>query len=235
MAKKQAMKKQATKGPATKKPAKADAPPDPDRLIRQTAGSYRTEDERFEARQADIGWFLVDLEETNEFGQELIHGPFATLKYLRDAIPGSRGRKVVPIRGKAKPSKAPKRTRERDEPPPPPPSWIDQLPVAEGRAVRRLIAALERDGVANAEELARRDRDGLLPAVASTLIRQRLEAVVAKLPPKERDGARGLMAKALEILTADGTRNPDPLPGWVLVEIPAGGEHPKQRRIDLGE
>ena len=56
--------------------SKADAPADPDKLVRQQAGTYRSGDERFEIREADVGWFLVDSEQTNEFGQELIQGPF---------------------------------------------------------------------------------------------------------------------------------------------------------------
>ena len=70
-------------------------PPTPTSSIRQTAGSYRTADDRFEARQAAQGWFLVDTEQSNEFGQELIHGPFGTLKELREAIPGSRTAKTI--------------------------------------------------------------------------------------------------------------------------------------------
>jgi hypothetical protein len=51
-----------------------------DRVVRESAGTYRTEDGRFELRQGGVGWYLVDLERTNELGQELLHGPFGTLK-----------------------------------------------------------------------------------------------------------------------------------------------------------
>ncbi len=38
--------------------AKRKAPePDPDRLRRQQAGTYRSEDDRFDVREADAGWF----------------------------------------------------------------------------------------------------------------------------------------------------------------------------------
>ena len=33
-----------------------------------------------------MGWYLVDVERTNELGEELLHGPFATLKEARDEI-----------------------------------------------------------------------------------------------------------------------------------------------------
>jgi hypothetical protein len=69
---------------AKKKP---DLAPDPDRVVRESAGTYRTEDGRFEIRQGGVGWFLVDLERTNELGQELLRGPFPTLKDVRDEIP----------------------------------------------------------------------------------------------------------------------------------------------------
>jgi len=208
----------------SRKPA---APPDPDKLNREAAGSYRTADERFEVREADVGWFLVDTTQANEFGQELIHGPYRTLTAVREAIPGARREKVTKLRPRAAPAK--KKSKEA-EPPPPPPSWIDLLPMGEGRAVRKLIAALERDGVPRAEDLVRRDRDGLMPAVAVQLIQRRLDGLLEDATPSERK----LVQRAVEILTTEGTGLADPLPGWLLVEI-GPEEAPKNRRIDLGE
>jgi hypothetical protein len=69
---------------------KAEQPPDPDRVVRESAGIYRTEDGRFELRQGGVGWYLVDAQRTNELGQELLHGPFSTLKEARDEIPQAR-------------------------------------------------------------------------------------------------------------------------------------------------
>jgi len=207
---------------------KTDAPPDPDKLVRQAAGDYRTADDRFEVRQADVGWFLVDSTQSNEFGQELIHGPFGTLKAVRDAIPGARGTKTKPI------AKRP-RTRAKapdPEPEPPPGTWIDELSSAEARSVRRLIAALEREGNEDAEALVRRDRDGLLPAIGARRIERRLAAAVEELPEKERAAAAKVVREVAEILSADG-RPTEVLPGWALVEIGPDDEPPKQRRIDL--
>jgi hypothetical protein len=209
----------------------ADAPPDPDKLVRQTAGSYRTADDRFEARQAAQGWFLVDTEQSNEFGQELIHGPFGTLKELREAIPGSRTAKTIAMPKAPKAPKGSAKGAAKEEQPkkPKPPTWIEKLPPAEGRAVRKTIAALERDGITDAELLVRRDRDGLLPAIAVRRIERRLAEAADGASPKERK----LIQRVAEILSAEG-RATDALPGWTLVEVAPGDDPPGQhRRIDL--
>lgn len=213
----------------------ADAPADPDKLVRQSAGSYRTSDGRFEARQAAQGWFLVDTEQSNEFGQELIHGPFATLKGLRDAIPGSRTAKRISM---PKPKAAPKgakgakvaaAAKAKEKAKPPPETWVDKLPPAEGRKVRTAIAALEREGVTDAELLVRRDRDGLEPAVVARLIERRLAEAGEGASAKERT----LIQRVAEVLSAEG-RATDALPGWALVEVEPGGSAPSDhRRIDL--
>lgn len=212
---------------------KTDAPADPDKLIRQAAGDYRSADDRFEVRQADVGWFLVDSHQANEFGQELIHGPFATMKAVRDAIPRARDQKATVARTRKKPTKI-KAAAAPDVAPPPPPSWIDRLPLPEARAVRKTIVALEQQGIAHAEELVRRDRDGLLPAVAVALIERRLAALVEEAPAKDRKRARQLVRRAAEILTSEGRDTAGPLPGWLLVEIESETQ-PPNRRIDLRE
>ena len=204
-----------------------------DRLVRQAAGTYRTADDRFEVRGSSAsGWFLVDTEQANDFGQELILGPFGTLDGVREAIPSARSSKVTPIRrtpaGRTAKAKAKKR-----EPPPPPKSWIDRLPKAEAESVRRLIAALEKAGVTDAEGLVRRDREGIGPAVATRLIERRLEAIVAELPEKGRAGVRELVRRAAEVLTAEG-RADGQLPGWTLVEVGPEPE-PDNRRITIRE
>jgi hypothetical protein len=212
---------------------KADAPADPDKLVRQEAGTYHTADGRFEARETAGEWFLVDAEQANEFGQELIRGPFATLKALRSAIPEARESTVAPMR--PRPKVAPHRgAKKRTEPPPRPPSWIDELPRAEAGRVRLLIRALEGEGIADAESLVRRDRDGFFPTVAAALIERRLDALVDDLPEKGREPARDLVRRAAEVLTDAGSGLPEPLPGWSLVELGPEPE-PPNRRIVLGE
>ena len=218
--------------PKAKKASVAADAADPDKLVRQAAGTYRTADDRFEVRgSSSAGWFLVDTAQANDFGQELILGPFATLDAVREAIPPARSSKVAPIRPKATSGR---RRREKPAPPPPPPpTWIDRLPKTEVAAVRRLIAALEKDGVSDAEDLVRRDREGIGPAVATRLIERRLEAIVAELPERGRDGARELLRRAAEAISVDG-RAVGELPGWSLVEIGPEPE-PSNRRITIRE
>jgi hypothetical protein len=219
------------------KKAKAESAPDPDRLVRQKAGAYRTEDGRFEVEQADVGWFVIDTEQTNELGLPLTQGPFATLKAVSETLPEAR--KVTPIgqRPAAKAGKAPKadaatgRKKAKPEPPPPPKSWIDGLPDAEARNVRALIRALEREGLANAEQLARRDREGLGPEIATRLVERRLDALVEELPADARRAAREFIRRVAEVLSAEGARSRGPLPGWGLVEIADDGEPPNRRII----
>ena len=203
---------------------KTDAPADPDKLIRQEAGSYRTADDRFEAREANGGWFLVDTAHTNEFGQELIQGPMSTLKALREAIPAARGAKPAPIRPKKSTSKRAKKAAA--PPPPPPPTWIEKLSPAERGDVKRLISELEAEGITDAEALVRRDRDGLMPVVATALIERRLAAVV--------DDAPEVVRRVMEILSSEGTKGTGSLPRWSLIEIGPEPE-PPNRRIDLRE
>src|SRR3954452_9861154 len=121
--------------------AKTEKPPaGPNDLVRESAGAYRTGDGRFEVQKSDLGWFLVDTEQANEFGQQLIHGPLATLDAVREQIPGARDIKPL-LRVRPTKTKSPTKSDEpaKPEPPAPPPSWIDQLPSGEATHVRQLI------------------------------------------------------------------------------------------------
>jgi hypothetical protein len=216
--------------PKAKGPAHAD-PPDPDRLVRQSAGIYRTADDRFEVRDGGSGWFLVDTTQANDFGQELIQGPYATLAAVREAIPPARTAKVTPIRRPAARARGGRSTTARAEPPPKPASWIDRLPKPEADAARERIVALESSGIDGADALVRRDREGIAPEVAARLIQRGLEAIVAELPARGRPGARELLRRAAEVITADGTTLRAGLPGWTLVELDRDGEPPNRRII----
>lgn len=217
--------------PAKKKAAKA--APEPDDLSRESAGTYRSGDSRFEVRQSGGTWYLVDLERTNDFGQELIHGPFATLKEAREEMAGAR--KVTPLprptlTAAAKPAVA----KKPAEPPLPPPSWIDQLPAVEAKEVRRLIAGLEREGIADAEGLVRSARKPGGPNLASRLIEHRLEALVEGDEPDERGRTRELVRRVANILTSDGTLTASPLPRWALIEAdPGESPGPRPLRVKL--
>ena len=202
---------------------------DPNKLVRRAAGSYRTADDRFEVRGEPNRWFLVDTEQADELGQELIRGPFATLDDVREAIPDARRAQIKALPA-AKPGKAAGRRKSR----PAHPSWIDRLPAGDAPRVRALINALEREGIAKAEQLVRRDREGMAPEVARTLISRRLDELVAEWPTNDRQAARELVARVAEVLTGEGARRRGELPGWLLIEIGREPE-PPNRRITLGD
>lgn len=216
---------------ATKKP-KPD--PQPDDLVRQEAGNYLSGDGRFEVRQSDSNWYVVDREQTNEFGQELIHGPYGSMKDAKAAMPGTRD--ITPLlRSRARPTKPsakPTRADSKPVPKPPPQTWIDRLPKSDQVEVKALIRALEKEGIDDAEALVRKDRQGLLPAVAIALLNRRLTEVVDELPEKDRPLAKKLVNQLGAVITS-GEKLPDPLPGWALYEMGEGRE-PTKRRVRVG-
>jgi hypothetical protein len=214
--------------PRTKAPAPADAATDPNKLSRKKAGTYQTADERFEVRQAALGWFLIDSTATDELGQELVRGPFPTLGAVREALPDARRTTLKPLPRRAVPAA---KVAAKPKKAPRPASWLDRLPAAEAAAARRLIRALELEGVSDAEQLVRDARDDREPLVARQVLNGRLEAIVSDLPEDERETARHVMQRVLELLTATGTTLFEPLPGWALVEIGAEPSPPNRRIV----
>jgi hypothetical protein len=202
--------------------------PDPDKLTRATAGSYVSGDGRFEVSQSDAAWYLVDRERTNDFGQELIHGPFATLKEAREAVPGAR--KITPL-ARPKRSAAARREAERAklEPPPPPKSWIDRLPDDEAKAVRRLISALERDGISDAEKWVQESRRAGARSLAAQLIEHRLAGITEQAESDDRRRTREIIRRVVTLLTDDGTLTSAPLPKWAVVELDPDEPLPSRR------
>ncbi|HEX2766761.1 MAG TPA: hypothetical protein VHR55_09035 [Candidatus Limnocylindria bacterium] len=224
--------------PKAKQPKAGGAPTDPDKLVRQAAGTYRTADDRFEVRDSGNGWFLVDTAQTNDFGQELILGPFPTLASVGAAIPSARASKVTPTTRPSARTGGSKTTTEpkaKPKPKPKPKSWIDELPKREADAVRARIAALEKAGVERAGSVVRRDREGIAPEVATRFITARLEAIADELPERGREGARELLRRAAEVLTAEGGTRTKGLPGWILVELGPDDDEPPNRRIIIRE
>ncbi len=70
----------------------------PDRLVRESAGRYRSVDGRFTAEsQGPAAWFLVDAERTNEFGLPQMTGPYRTLGEVRDAMGDARSAAHAPV------------------------------------------------------------------------------------------------------------------------------------------
>jgi len=67
------------------KPAESDST-----LKREVAGRYLTRDGRFTVEQSSSGWLLIDSEATDELGQPLVRGQFATREGAREAIDAAR-------------------------------------------------------------------------------------------------------------------------------------------------
>jgi hypothetical protein len=211
-------------------------PPGPDDLIRTTAGEYTSGDNRFTVRQSDATWYVVDNEQTNEFGQELIHGPFSSLKVAREQLPGVRVVKPM-LRSQSRPKSTPSTSNAKASPPPPKPkpqTWIDKLAPGDQTEVRKLIRLLERDAIPDAEALVRRDRGGLQPAIATALLEKRLNDVIDGLPDAERRIARRIVDAVRPIFTASDVLA-DPLPGWALFETGPGREPTKRRLRPIPE
>lgn len=214
---KSAAKSPAKAKSAEAKPAKAKKEVGPDDVVRQTAGSYLSGDGRFEVRQSDSNWYVVDTAQANEFGQELMHGPFGSLKEATAAIPGARDVKPL-LKSTPRPVKpAPK----------PEKSWLDKLPANERREARDLIRALEREGMPSAEDLVRRHRNDTAPTIATRLIERHLNVLIGEQP--DRDQATELVRRVVEILTNEGARARRPVPGWTLVEVATDDEPPTRR------
>lgn len=68
--------------------AKKERPPDPDRLIRRSAGDLHTEDGRFEVSSTGGAgrWYVTDTERHDGLGLALVLGPFGTLGEVKAAI-----------------------------------------------------------------------------------------------------------------------------------------------------
>lgn len=212
--------------PRTKKEKPA---PEPDDVVRQAAGAYRSGDGRFDIQQSGLGWYLVDTEQANEFGQQLIHGPFATLAAVREAIPSARDVKPL-LRVRPSKQKPPTGKQQPAARPPaaPPPSWIDRLPEKEAAEVRRLVRALEREGLPDAEQLVRRHRGAATPEIAALLIERWLNEVVDDQGEQERGKAREIVRRVVEILARDGSSVTRPAPGWALIEVGPDDAPPKR-------
>ena len=207
---------------------KADAPVDPNKLVRQPDGGYRTGDERFGVGQANGSWFLTDQQTADDFGQPRVTGPFATLNAVREAIPEARSAPTSirkPI--KQTPPKAPKPDRA-PPPPPKPKTWLEKLPAADRRRAARMIAALEAAGLADAEDVARGRMEG---RPDRRLARRLLKAQLDRVLEGADENARGLAGDVVNALATGGRIGPD-LPGWALVETDPDGS-PTDRLIDL--
>jgi hypothetical protein len=239
---------------------------------RAEAGRYRSSDERFTiGSEGPSRWFFTDEEELDELGLARTIGPFPTLDAAKEAAderrhgapepsplaermarapsrpePKSkakgRGVKEHRVTPEAKPEPEPEPAR------PPPKTWIEKLQDEDreaARRARRLISALASEGIADADDLVRRDVLGKQPVVATRLLARQVLAALAKatepaavdklarnVPAKLRDDARpGLAASAAVEAVAEilaSSRGRGGLPGWELVERdgPEGSRRP---------
>ena len=139
-------------------------------LKRLGGGRWQTRDERFTIEPQSGTWVLVDAEQTDDLGLQLVRGPFRSLTDAKAAVAAARGsplRRVAARRarqggGDASPANAakgngkratsgaqpatgrarPSRPTRAEPEPPPEPRWLrDLAPRDRGRA-RRLIERL---------------------------------------------------------------------------------------------
>ena len=117
----------------------------------------------------------------------------------------------------AKNARAVKRTDEAPPPKPPPPpakTWLDKLEDDDreaARHARRLIAALEDEGIEDADALVRRDITGNQPVIAARLLAREILAAVGRATKPA-----SVVEAVVEALGSSKVRRG--LPGWELVE-----------------
>jgi hypothetical protein len=189
---------------------------------------YQSSDERFSIRsEGPSRWFITDEEQHDELGLARTVGPFDTLdaakagaEALRDEAPAE-----SPLAGrlaKEGPSSARSGGRAMAErepaepkpPPPPPKTWLDKLEDDDreaARRARRLIAALEDEGIADADALVKRDVTGNQPVVAARLLARELLGAVGNMTKPDT-----VLEAVVEALGSSKVRRG--LPGWELIE-----------------
>lgn len=213
-----------------KRSTQATAATDPDRLARQPDGSYRSGDGRFGVEQANGSWFVADHEMADDFGQPRVVGPIASLKLAKEAIPRLREGPIPlrrPIRTSSKRTVPAKAKAKAPPPPPKPETWLDRLPADRRKLAEQLVRALEREGIPDAEDVARAEirRRGTDPRpLARRVLEHRLEALA--------DGGEGTAREVARLLSQEGARTGRDLPGWALVAVEADGTV-TDRRIEL--
>lgn len=149
--------------------------PETEPLRRLGGGRWETRDARFGVEPGDGTWNLVDRSQTNELGLPLTSGPFRTLGDVREAI--VRAREAGP----AESPLAEQIERQRNEPPPAEPReprWLRALDSSEKRRARELIDRLEALGIADAEDVARREIAGGEAALAQLALERQLRQAI---------------------------------------------------------
>jgi hypothetical protein len=219
---------------------------------RESAGTYRSADDRFTIRGEGSGrWFLLDDEVLDDLGLPRTIGPLSTLDAAKAGAEKQRGRAPQksplaariraggrkPAGGSARRSSGPssasargaKGTKRSESARKVAVAWLDRLEKADPAAAKRargLIGALEDSGIANAVDVVRKDVEGQRPAVAESVLAEALRRAIART----RDPAR-LLDAVLDVISMrerlEGAD--DRLPGWRLLEH--GGTRERRVRI----
>ena len=119
------------------------------------------------------------------------------------------------------------RPASRPKPPPAPPrTWLEELADRDAdlaRRATRLVASLEREGIADADAVVRRDVLGDRPAIATRLLARDVLAAIAAL----RNPSAADLAAAVAGVLATSPKHGG-LPGWELRErdSPGGRDRP---------
>ena len=231
------------KSPNSPKPP---APPKP--WSRAEAGRYVSSDERFTLESDGAGrWFATDAESLDELGLARTIGPFPTLDAAKAGADEAREAPAAasPLADRLKARKAPTASTStpattrtttkaraaappepRREPAPPPRTWLDELTDKDADLAKRatkLVAALEREGIPDADAVVRRDILGDRPAIATRLLARDVLKAIAKL----KDPSAEMLAAAVADVVATSPKRSG-LPGWDLRErdAPAGRDRP---------
>ena len=212
------------------------------RWKRAEAGKYQSSDERFTiSSEGPSRWFITDEQEQDELGLARTVGPYDTLDDAKAAADDRRsaapatspladriasGGKAEKGRGAAARGKAPPEPTPNPAPAPPK-AWLDKLDDEDheaARRARRLISALEDEGITDADALVRRDVLGGQPVVAARLLaRDILEAVGESANPES------LVNAVTEVFGSSKARRG--LPGWELVERDGPADEPRIIRL----
>jgi hypothetical protein len=200
-------------------------------LKRLGGGRWQTRDSRFTIEPESGTWVIVDAEQTDELGLPLVRGPFASLTAAKEAIEDARESRAAesPLAERLAQAKtAPTARDDRKpkaelEPPPPPPEpkWLRDLPAKTRREADALIARLERDGVEDAERVARAEIADDEPALARLALERRLAEAAAE------DDARSAVEAVIDALLEGRDRRLDAR--WRLVD----GDDREIRRLEL--
>jgi hypothetical protein len=116
---------------------------------------------------------------------------------------------------------------------PEPRTWLDELADRDAdlaKRATRLVAALEREGIADADALVRRDILGDRPAIATRLLARDVLTAIAGL---EDPGVADLAVAVAGVLAASPKRGG--LPGWELRERDAPTGRDRSIRLDAGD